>query len=375
MNNPLVNAIKLFSLAVFILLLSVSCAQDKKGASIPANPDQEGNGDPRIAALIDGVQLDNPDYSQEMFLKASLIELNVMYTIGEGRGLIMGGGGYYDYDSILAEGSLPFIFVNRYSGEDVRNSSEYSPGDIYLSVDNNGGTPFLHFYQYLGEEDANYEPGKVPEGSRVSWAGNPDYMTDGKSMFWDMELTQDAVASHDPCLTRVSSTYNLPCDDDAPIKMYLLSRAMLDLMRQASAYYQSVFDSIDGYISVIGRKNPVAWINPYTGVPMTEVPWVKVPMYNRKGAVSGPDFELEYPEFTEPSEEPSPSDLAGNYSYILSPSPIADGENRAYVQFYFYLPDGSVGAFSAMGYGPLEQVERSKSLIDAASSGGWTPGT
>jgi hypothetical protein len=87
---------------------------------------------------------------------------------------------------------------------------------------------------------------------------------------------------------------------------------------------------------------------------MRQVEWFSVPLYY--GVTNDPVVDP-IPDITRDRAAPSPppEDIAGNYAYKVAFSPVVDTELRAYTQFYFKQPDGSIAAYLAIGVGPQEK--------------------
>jgi hypothetical protein len=252
-------------------------------------------------------------------------------------GLIVGGDAPTSYESLLEKGALSVIFKNRYTGEDIRITDEYSPGDFnvhYPTPDD----PAYNFWTYYGEEDYSYDPSVALPGERhhVAGVGGPDYTTDGRTGYIDHVVSNMAAYTSGPVDSN-REIYNIPPDDEARARMMILSVAVHTIMRYGTSWLESVPDSVDGYIELVGRKNPVAWVNPYTGQDISEVPWVEVPLFQEATPVNEPSLGFAQSDDT--------TGLAGNYSFAM-------GIEKNYAQFYFLMADGSVGAYIAFAERP-----------------------
>jgi hypothetical protein len=195
-------------------------------------------------------------------------------------------------------------------------------------------------------------------------------MTDGRTLYWDEQMDFDWYAANDPGPVRGLDRFGIPADDEARTRVYLVYRAMNEIMCHAGDILASVPSSLDDYVALLGRRNPVTWTNPYTNEPMHEVPWAEVPCYYGANPADDPLPDINAP----PQDEAASSEPAGNFSYALGLSPVVEGENRGYAQFYFYLPDGSLAAYLAVGKGPQEYAQGSQGWADMAMAAGWNPG-
>ncbi len=337
------NSVHYYLLAVCLLTLNISCQQQ-----LSPPPQEEENQNVRGASYGDGIHLNNPNYTEEMFFKASMIEGLILFSMADGRSLL-GCNMLSGYETLIEEGSLPIIFANRYKGNDLISTAEFSPGDIFVDYDTDDST--FRFYLHNGELDAAYEPDAVSDGSKLPWAGGPGmYLTDGRSLFMEETVEPGVFMVDDPGGFR--ERFHIPPGDDARTTVFTVYYTINKIMYQAAdILVGGVPGSLDGYIDLLGRKNPVAWINPYTGGDIEKVPWVKVPVHLETGPLGQYPIDLEEVN----DGEYDSSDLAGNFSFILRPSPTVEGELRAYAQFYFMEPDGSVSAYLALGQGPQER--------------------
>jgi hypothetical protein len=140
-----------------------ACMHDIEPVTQTPRPSQTGEVDQR-RIQVERVHLNNPAFTEEMYFKATIAENLIQFAMWDGRCLL--GGGYpVSYEALVAEGSLPIILVNRYTGKDLVSTPDYSPGDIFLEVDEDEQT--IHFHQHMGELDAAYDPDAVPTGERL----------------------------------------------------------------------------------------------------------------------------------------------------------------------------------------------------------------
>ena len=275
----------------------------------------------------------NPDGIEEMRCKLSLLN-SLIQNAGVRNWFLLVEGSLPDtYESLLENGALTIIPANRYTGEDILSTKEYSPGDIYYHSAT-GEEPFHNYWVYFGEQDFNYEPSISESGERFRIDGRAlEYSTDGKTGYTDAILPAE-FRSYVPESTSSSrEVYNVPADDEARVRMLLLSYTMHDIMRSVAQWIEGNLPvTVDGFIELVGRKNPVAWTNPYTGDPMYSVSWIDVPQFQGNWDFNEPNTDFGTTDST--------SGLVGNYSFAMGP-------DRYYAQFYFEMPDGSIGAYIA----------------------------
>jgi len=303
------------------------------------------------------VNLYNPNYTENVAFREEIMMNVLMFSSGDGL-MMLGRGIGWDYEFLLETGANPIIMANRYSGEDMKNTSLYNPGDIYWEVSKEDGS--FYFYEYMGDKDIKYQPDAVPEGQRKLVDGSGGRTeTDGMTLYTVVEGPFDpAFISQmdyvDPSGFR--EKYGIPADDEARTRIFLIHRTMRECMLNAGRILNSTPSNLEDYIDLMGRPNPVAWTNPYTNLPMNKVPWVNVPAYNMNLPCG---VESQYHSIE--SEGLISDQLIGNYSFTLTPSDIAE-EMEACLQFYFRLPDGSIASYFSIGPGPLERMMRDEAM-------------
>ncbi|HDS30713.1 MAG TPA: hypothetical protein ENN67_06690 [Firmicutes bacterium] len=258
---------------------------------------------------------------------------------------LIGGPFPESYEELLSAGLLPIKFHNRFTGEPIKDVPEYSPGDLYFSADKVTGV--LVYSYYMGEQDQIYNP-SISEGKFVPFAGEARYAkTDGKTIAYTYDLSPDGmedVGSN----SYMRETSGMPADDDARASIFALYQVISKFMYKAAGNLDGLPATMDDFIAIVGEKNPVAWTNPYTGQPMREVESYDVPLYYNWERLHDP-----IEGFFE-DQKNVPVSVVGNFSYELFPSPVVDGEMRAYAKFYFKEPDGSISAYLAIALGPEE---------------------
>jgi len=261
---------------------------------------------------------------------------------------VMGSHNPPDYDSLISSGTLVFIPANPYTGEDLKNTEEYSPGDIHLTFPTVSDPVYL-MGTHLGEDDWRYDPDISEPGEFVvaEEFGDGTYITDGRTYIYRNELPVEDLnvffEDYDPDFER--EYHGFPLDDDARVRMFSICWQVEVLFHFFHNELDNVPETFDGWVDLLGRKNPISWTNPYTGEPMTEVPWVNVSNYCEGNQRTG-----QVPD-TSPwqgDDPPNAADLVGNYSYVDGDNPYFPSRThpvRACAQFYFYLPDGKIAAY------------------------------
>ena len=276
--------------------------------------------------------------------KSSVIEMHLTQAFNTNKDL-KGGPFPSSYEELISTGLLPIMFHNRYTGQPVVNTAEYSRGDIYYSVDAISDT--LVYSIHFGDQDQTFDP-DLTNGQYKPCECDPRYATtDGKTIRWEMRLPSDLLADS-PASSDTRESFNIPAGDDSRASIFIVYQSISKFMYKACENLDALPGSLDDYIALIGEKNPSAWINPYTGLSMTEVGWYDVPLYYDWDRLAEPITTLKE------DGQNIPEGIAGNYSFNIGDSPLMEGETRAYVKFYFKEPDGSISAYLAIGLGPNE---------------------
>lgn len=330
-----------FTIAVCIMLVSTGCSKHSADQIPVTNKDIIENQERTMAVSSWGLNHPwNPDGDRWYEVQMNYIEWSFVSATNTYRDLV--GCPYPEnYQEILEYGLVPINQNNRYTGNPMVSTDEYSPGDIFYEADPLTGMFYL--YTYLGDKDETYDP-SFTNGQFLPWSG-PDTVSDGKTVKTEKFIGTEII-NGDALTADIREYFYFPLNDDARVRMYIISDSMNRVMYWLSQMFDFVPDSIDEYVGMLGTKNDVAWTNPYTGQPMKEVEWVDVPLYYGWEPVQEPISGLNNNTGISPAQN---SELAGNYSYKLENSPVIDGVMRSYAQFYFKLLDGSIAAYVAIG--------------------------
>ena len=289
----------------------------------------------------DLVILPNSSYSEEFASKDRLLNELINIAITESIPLITSDLPL-NYETLISSGAIPVIPANRYTGKDVVNTPDYSPGDIYFELD--AENEISHYYRYMGPLDLAYKPDAVPAGERRHWSGEPEAETDGKALYIDAKINLEWFQIDQAAHRRLRG---IPEGDMARSRMYVLNEAMTCIVRAAGMHFDEPPETLDGYIDFVGRRNPIAWINPYTGEEMKSVPWIMP----HKMFAAGSEYNEPMPESLGAGEndELSIENLVGNYAYKVIPSESMPEAKEAHILFYYYLPNKKLGAYYCVG--------------------------
>lgn len=236
-----------------------------------------------------------------------------------------------DLNYLINKGYLVIIPKNPYTGEDVKQSEEYSPGDVYFKFNFFEGGEFKIHY---GKGAHRYQPEKYVKGEvKETWIPfNPKSEEqllfssyDGRTVTHfipGFNMVKDEIDDQPPPDTFTDRTKL----EDAKQRMYFIKRQMGDIFRNASSIAEQPGDTLTDTISIFGRINPAAWINPYTGMPMKEV-----------------QCSVRYIYGINKVKDPDKEEYAGNYSYVKS---LAGGGIRGVLELYYINDDGRLGTYN-----------------------------
>ncbi len=231
-------------------------------------------------------------------------------------------------NSMIENGYYAIIPRNPYTGEDIKTSLKYSPGD-YLFATNGKAMVYI---QHLGLMDSDCYLDL--EGYDNLYyvqihVGDDGYVTDGRTEYvygiYDMDMTANAIQEiTESRINRYGVKY--PREN---AKLYWLNRQMFKILSRYSQEYEDVLPTLEDYLNYFGRKNPSAWINPYTGKPMEQreqfavcknIPNEVTDLLNRPVLY----FKVSEPAYV--------NHYAGNYSFA-----VVEGRKGPKAVFVIYL--------------------------------------
>ena len=321
---------------------------------------------PVPGALSGAVSLINLNADPMTCFKYRISHALISLAMGENRLLIYGTGIASSYQAMIDDGTLPIILANRYTGQPVADTSVYSPGDFNVHYDAQGQT--FNYTEHMGPLDDLYNPSAVTQGQLKSVIGLPSVLTNGKSLISSGTVNSEVWNGSGPSQFR--ERLGIPASDDSRTRIFIIYRAMNTIMMHGGEVFQTPLGSLEAYVALLGTKNPQAWLNPYTDLPMQEVPWnnsVQVSFYDT--TVSMPD-NLTY----RMPPDPNPSIVyKGNYSCASGWSDLRQNQVRTCVLFYFEKSDGSIAAYLAYGFGSADYGVLADGWAGMAA-GGMEPG-
>lgn len=230
----------------------------------------------------------------------------------------------FDLDSLVSDGLMAIIPRNPYTGEDIKSSLDYSPGDCFLAADERG----IVFIYHTGDKEIAYEPNRK-DNTILSYQKNeedPEFLSDGRSLIHSHKFMPGDYSDLMDGVDITRQSQFLENNNPEFRKLWWLNRQITEMMTRYSQMNENVPKSLEEVIDYFGRINPPAWINPYKGSPMEKVGFtVDVPV--------PPDLLDEKTNVK--------SHYAGNYSFAT----YTDGKDPvAIFAIYFLKPNGDLGA-------------------------------
>lgn len=231
-------------------------------------------------------------------------------------------------NSMIENGYYAIIPRNPYTGEDIKTSLDYSPGDFLFATDGKASVYIQHqglmgndCYLDLENYDNLYYTQIVGEDEGCVSDGRTEYMFG----IYDEDMKRSAIKEITQSrINRYGKRY--PREN---AKLYWLKRQMFEILSSYSQEYEEVLPTLDDYLNFFGRKNPAAWINPYTGKPMVQRDEFGI-CKNIPNEVTN---LLKRPIlFFEVSEPPYVNYYAGNYSFA-----VVDGKHGPKAVFVLYF--------------------------------------
>jgi hypothetical protein len=234
----------------------------------------------------------------------------------------------FNLDSLINNGLMAIIPRNPYTGEDIKSSLDYSPGNCFLAADERG----IIFIYHAGEKEMAFEPNR--ENNTIlayqKYKNEPENLSDGRSLIHYHKFSpseySELVSGGEGMKAGQFKENNNP----EFRKFYWLKRQVFEMMSRYGQVNGDVLQSLEDYIDYFGRINPSAWINPYTGQPMEQVGFT--------ADVSVPPDLLDKPQ--------DKSHYAGNYAFVAFTDKIGNGPEAVFA-IYYLKPDGDLGALVA----------------------------
>jgi hypothetical protein len=247
----------------------------------------------------------------------------------------------FNFNSLLNEGLLAIVFRNPYTGSDVKSSLKYAPGDCFISSGKEGNI----FIYHSGDKQRFYEPGRDNYDKLTYQAFTEktmELLTDGRSIINSSKLSADEYSDLLANIERGRQNYfgnNYPL---SWIRIWWLNSQMHEIMIRYSFLNEQVPSDISDYLNYFGRKNPSAWVNPYTGSQMQKVSFADCRYFVDR------DWELQQapvpPSFI--SSRATTDSHAGNYSFDV----FDDAEGTiAIFALYFVDENNQLSAFVSRG--------------------------
>lgn len=276
----------------------------------------------------------NPDYDESV--ESMLLVTNLLLGENLYNRLLHSDAFKFNLDSIIADGLMAIVPRNPYSGNDIKTSLEYSPGDCLFAADQRG----VAFIYHAGNKEDSFEPSRK-DHSVLTYRrkfSTPDVYSDGRSLIHYHKFTTDEYSQliADSNKMRIDQ-YGENYSNDV-IKIYWIYRQVRQMIVIYSFINENVPQSLEDYINYFGRINPPAWINPYTGQPMKQVGFAQECEYQ----MDLDQLDIDIPVLPEYLDKQKDKSLyAGNYSFATYQD--KDGPVTVFAIYYIKL-DGNLAA-------------------------------
>ena len=271
--------------------------------------------------------INDPDWDEEAGTKLTLNHFIVSQSFTS-SGLVSDNL-LRNINSQIENGYYAIIPRNPYTGEDIKTSLEYSPGDCLFAM--NGKS--IVYIQHLGLMDSDcyldlegYDNLYVcvqPHGD------NESYVTDGRTEYMYYKYREGMYEQYiDELKKQGKRKYGskYPYENT---QLHWLKRQMFEILSRYSQDYEDVLPTLEDYLNYFGRKNPSAWINPYTGKPMEQREQFAVCKDIPNEVTDLLDRPVLYFKVSEP---PYVNYYAGNYSFA-----VVEGKNGPKAVFVIYF--------------------------------------
>ena len=247
-------------------------------------------------------------------------------------------------NSLIESGVLGIIPRNPYTDEDIKSSLDYSPGDFLIAVDNEA----LVWIEHMGPNHFEFDS-EFTEYNYLKYIDYDEkfgedtfYLTDGRSKY---TFTKGKDYFH----TNME-TLRKKFGDENPFEIARYKWLLIQMGKIIDYYCRyntELPDNLDDMINHCGRKNPAAWINPYTGKPIEQ-------MDNFPECKNLHEDAQKVDHLSDISEIPMDEYIrkyAGNFTY--EKIKLSQGNDLAILSFYI-LDDGELVAINVDGTSVLK---------------------
>lgn len=270
--------------------------------------------------------LNDPDWDEEKITKLTINHFIVSQSFVS-AGLVSDNL-LRNINSQIENGYYAIIPRNPYTGEDIKTSLEYSPGDFFFAMNDKAVVSLQH----LGLMDSNFflELDGYDNLYPIHALGaNENFLTDGRTEYMYYKYCEGMYEQYINELKKqgkrkYGSRY--PCEST---QLHWLKRQMFEILSRYSEEFEDVLPTLEDYLNYFGRKNPAAWINPYTGKPMEQREQFAV-CKNIPGEVT--DLLNRPVLYFKVSEPAYVNHYAGNYSFA-----VVEGKKGPKAVFVIYF--------------------------------------
>ena len=262
------------------------------------------------------------------------VNFRIMFGFYHDRG-VLSKDKEYNLTSIIQNGLIPIIPRNPYSGEDIKTSFEYSPGDAVFACNSKAAIDIHH----LGPAELFFDA-TLKDNNKLFYLDKTkeiENLTDGRTLYSYHKFTDDKP--------NLAFTNKRESNDnfEKQKKIKWLFREIENLMQEYFRFHEDAPQSIDEIINYFGRRNPASWNNPYSGKKM-----IQMPKFAVCEMIPGEVTEyLDRPEpFTKVNETEYINKYAGNYSYTVVETKRGP---MAILSIYYIKPNGRLSVLNCQG--------------------------
>jgi hypothetical protein len=237
----------------------------------------------------------------------------------------------YTIPKLIDTGFVAIKPLNPFTGNPMVFSEEYIPGEICVFVGDRTKAEG-YFIRHYDPSEPEYDPILVEKGEWIHKEGMAE-----NEYFNGRTFKRVPPGPSEPPADYLTTRDNwgIINHTDDQIKVESLASQMLSIIGKYSLYYEEVPGDFEVYIDWLGDKNPTAWVNPYTGEPVKQVPMVAC-------ATSPEDPDAPLDEIPEDI-----SSFIGNYAYEVY-------DNGTYIvsltRFYYLDEDGVFKSEDIVGF-------------------------
>jgi hypothetical protein len=247
---------------------------------------------------------------------------------------------FFTSEKLIAAGFLAIKPSNPFTGNPMLFSEEYIPGEIYFAPRPlaEGDTGFI---RHFDQAEPEYDTTLVQKGEWLQKKDLPEekgwFLADEYEYFNGQSLKRvlPGPGSLPPDYLTVRKNWGYEDYPDEQLRVMSIAVQMSSVVGSYSIHHEEAPEYFNEYINWLGQENPAAWVNPYSGEVMKQVPIVACATYP-----DDPNAPLgEMPKDVSP--------FIGNYAYKL----YDNGQYTVSLARFYYLDkDGLFKSEDIVGF-------------------------